>query len=193
MKNIFLSFVFTLSLTNINGQDLIYGVENKIIWGKEDTKDVTLPLDFKTNVKPNQILIGYNSPNGTKFYVTFKNLGVFVDLLNIISMENGLNEYGDCNEGYYIEVAAHDFDDDKNPEIIIAVGNGLFDMWINVIKYYPPLNPEDAIRTENWTLVASFYGQNEIHIDKQVIHVPIGTQGLFTEYTWVNGKFIKTN
>ena len=193
MKNIFSTIIFIISLTCVYGQDLIYGVENKIIWGKESTKDITLSLDFKTKVKPNQILIGYNSPSGTKFYVTFKDLGVFVDLLNIISMEGGLNEYGDCDEGFYIEVATHDFDNDKNPEIIIAVGNGLFEMWVNIIKYHPPLKPEDAIRTENWTVVASFYGQNEIHIDKQVINVPIGTQGLFEEYTWINGEFVETN
>lgn len=193
MKNVILSFILLISFNKAYTQDLIYGAENKIVWGKENTKDITLSLDFKTKVNPHQILVGYNSPSGTKFYVTFKDLSAFVDLSNIISMESGLNEYGDCDEGYYIEVATHDFDNDKNPEIIIAVGNGLFDMWVNVIKYHPPLNPEDATRTENWTVIASFYGQNEIHVDKHIINIPIGTQGLFSEYSLINGKFIETN
>ena len=74
MKNIILTFIFVMSFNKTYTQNLIYGVENKIIWGKENTKDITLPLDFKTQVRPNQLLIGYNSPSGTKFYFTFKNL-----------------------------------------------------------------------------------------------------------------------
>ena len=180
-------------LTTAQGQDLIMGTDNNVIWGKDSTKDVTLDLDFKAKVKPITMTVGYDTPNGTKFKIYFKDLNVAVDLRYVISMESGINEWGDCDEGYYVQVATHDFDNDKNPEIIIAVGNGSFDMWVNVIKYHPPTNSDDAIRTENWTTVASFYGQEKIHIDEQVITVPIGSQGLYVEYTWVNGKFVKTN
>lgn len=181
------------SLTTVEGQDLILGIDNNVIWGKESKSDVSMDLDFKANVKPITMTVGYDTPNGTKFKVNFKDLDVAVNLGYKISMKSGINEWGDCIEGYYIQVASHDFDNDDNPEIIIAVGNGSFDMSVNVVKYHPPTNPDDAIRIENWTNIANFQGQEKIHIEGKVITVPIGSQGLFDEYTWINGKFVKTN
>lgn len=169
------------------------GTDNNVVWGNESTNDTILNLDFKAKVKPISMTIGYDTPNGIKFRIYFKDLNVAVDLRYIISMENGVNEWGDFDEGYYVQVVTHDFDNDKNPEIIIAIGNGSFDMSANVIKYHPPTISDDAIRTENCTIIANFQGQEKIHIDGQVITVPIGSQGLFDEYTWVNGKFVKTN
>lgn len=182
-----------MKTTTVQAQDLILGTENNAIWGKETTSDVSIELEYKTKVKPVSMTIGYDNPNGTKFRVYFKDLDVAVDLRYVISMKSGINEWGDCDEGYYVQVATHDFDNDKNPEIIIAVGDGHIDMSVNVIKYHPPTNEEDAFRTENWSVVANFQGQGKIHINEQVITVPIGSQGLFDEYTWVNGKFVKTN
>jgi len=182
-----------MALTTVRAQDLILGTENNVIWGKETTSDISLDLDYKTKVKPALMTIGYDNPNGTKFKVYFKDLNVAVDLRYVISMESGFNEWGDCDEGYYVQVATHDFDNDKNPEIIIAVGDGIIDLSVNVIKYHPPTNGEDAIRIENWTVVASFQGQDKIHVEGQVITVPIGSQGLYDEYTWLNGKFLKSN
>lgn len=181
------------TLTIAQGQNLIQGTTNQVIWGKVGTKDTTLKLNYLATVKPISMTIGYNNPNGVKYRVYFKGLNVAVDLFNIVKFESGVNEWGDLLDGFYVQVATHDFDGDKNPEIIIAVGNGLIDMSVNIIKYHPPTNPQDAIRMENWTVIANFQAQEKIHIDKQVITAPFGSQGLYDEYTWVNGKFVKTN
>lgn len=193
MKALLSIIMFVTTVTVVSGQDLILGVENSVIWGKESTSDVSLDLSYKAKVKPASMKIGYDNPNGTKFRIYFKDLNVAIDLRNIISMSSGMNEWGECNQGYYVQVATHDFDGDKNPEIIIAVGNGLFDMSVNVIKYHPPINSDDAIRNENWSIVANFEGQDKIYVENGVITVPIGSQGLFDEYTWLNGKFVKSN
>lgn len=193
MKKILSILTFVTILTSVHGQELILGADNSIIWGKESTSPVSLNLDFKSKIQPITMLVGYDNPNGTKFKISFKDLNVAVDLRYVISMKSGINEFGDCNEGYYVQVATYDFDNDKKPEIIIAVGNGLVDMSINVIKYHEPTTKEDAIRTENWSIIANFQGQEKIHIQEQKIIVPIGSQGLYDEYSWLNGKFVKTN
>jgi hypothetical protein len=193
MKKILTILTLLITLTTVQAQHLILGTNNNAIWGKDNTKDITLVLDFKSKVKPSSMTIGYDTPNGTKFRIYFKDINVAIDLRYVISMERGINNWGDCDDGYYVQCATHDFDNDKNPEIIIAVGNGSFDMWVNVIKFHPPASSDDAIRTENWSVIASFSGQEKIHIDGHVITVPFGSQGLFNEYTWVNGKFVKTN
>jgi hypothetical protein len=193
MKTIVSILTFITFLSNLNGQELILGTENSVVWGKESTSPISLKLDYKCKIQPINLLVGYDNPNGTKFRISFKDINVAVDLRYVISMKSGINEFGDCNEGYFVQVATYDFDNDKKPEIIIAVGDGLVDMSVNVIKYHEPTNKDDAIRTENWSVIAKFQGQDKIRIEEQKIIVPIGSQGLYDEYTWQNNKFVKTN
>jgi len=193
MNKISAIIVLLVALTALQGQDLIMGANNKMVWGRENTNEVILNLDFKAKVKPISLLIGYDNPNGIKFRISYEDLNIAVDLRYILSMKSGMDEWGDRDEGYFIQAATHDFDNDKNPEIIIVFGDGLTDMSVNVVKYHPPTNPDDAIRRENWTIVGNFSGQDKIFVDSQVIKIPIGSQGLFEEFTWINSKFVKTN
>jgi hypothetical protein len=197
MKQTLALTALIFALTTAQGQDIIFGVDNELVWGKESIADVTTDLKFKAKVKPTTLTVGYDNPNGIKFNLLFEkaivNLRYVMQFGGEGTFFSGLNEFGDCMDGYYVSVATHDFDGDKNPEFIVVVGNGLIDLWANVVKYHPPSSEEDAIRTENWTTVISFGGQDKIYIQEGVITVPIGSQGLFDEYTWVNGKFVKTN
>ncbi|MCB9810514.1 hypothetical protein H6777_00010 [Candidatus Nomurabacteria bacterium] len=197
MKQILALTALIFALTTAQAQDIIFGVDNELVWGKENVADVTTDLKFKAKVKPKSLTVGYDSPNGIKFNLLFEkaivNLRYVMEFGNEKTPFYGLSEFGDCMERYYVSIAIHDFDGDKNPEIIVVVGDGLLDLWANVIKYHPPSKEEDAIRTENWTTVASFGGQDKIYVENGVITVPIGSQGLYEEYTWVNGKFVKTN
>jgi hypothetical protein len=193
MKKLTIIGLFAIvALITVDGQSLIQGLDNQIIWGKNDTNEKTLQLNFIADVKPASLTIKLDNPNGIKFLVLFKALNVGVNLNNVISMQTGLNEWGDLEENYFVQVATHDFNEDGNPEIIIAIGDGFIDMSVNIIQYHPPTNSQDAIRIENWSLVENIQAQQKIIIDKQVIIAPFGSQGLFEEYTWVNGKFIKS-
>lgn len=191
MKKLFLLLLIFIYNQTI-AQDLIYGVENKIIWGKENNSDISLPLYFKTNPSPSSLTVGYKTQAGTKLVAVYDKLDFGVDLSDVLTIESGLNEYGEIIEDYYIEIANYDFDNDGNCEIIIVVGNGSFDLWVNVLKYHPPQKIEDANRIENWSVILSCYGQQSIEVVENIIQVPIGSQGLFDEYVLKNGQFEKT-
>ena len=136
------------------------------------------------------MVIGNGHPNGLKFQIHFKGLKDAVDLSNIYNMLAGLDEYSGLKEGYYVQVATYDFDGDKNPEIIIAIGNGSNEVGLNIVKYYPPKNPKDAGRLDNWVVVLNVLGRQKIELKNMKIVVPIGAQGRFKEYSWVDGKFL---
>jgi hypothetical protein len=105
-----------------------------------------------------------------------------------MSIENGFND-GELEENYFIQIATYDFDGDKNPEIIVAVGDGLVNLNVNVFKFIAPLNQLNASKEENWKLIGNFQGQEQIIIENKKISVPYGSQGLFDEYIYSNGKF----
>lgn len=175
------------------GQNLIKDSEPILQWGKSNTQMQTLTLDYKAKISPSILLVGYDNPNGMKFQVSFKEPSVAVNLQYVIDLKKVTNEFMDINEGYYVEVSLHDFDGDKNPEIIIVVGDGLVDLVANVVKYHPPTARTDAGRIENWSLLGTFYGQEFIRIINTKIVLPIGSQGLYDEYNFIENKFVKTN
>lgn len=104
----------------------------------------------------------------------------------------GFNKWGEINQGYYVQVAEHDFDSDDVPEIVVAVGNEMFDMELKVVKYHAPQSLNNAGRQENWELIGSFSGQDKAYLQQDTIELPVGVQGLFEEYTLVKGKFFQT-
>lgn len=170
---------------------LITGSTSNILWGVDNYNDVSLDLNYNSKVSPSKIIMGYDSPNGLKFFILFDEIDVAINIGNILRMKEVLNNYGEPYDNYYVNIATHDFDNDKNPEIILAIGDGFSYMWVNIIKYHPPLNISDAKRIENWSIIASFMGQSVIHIDEEEIIVPIGTQGIFEKYVFVNGDFTR--
>ncbi len=174
----------------VNNQ--IQSIPKSKVWGKSSFDDVIFELNYQSKVRPTELIIGQDHPNGTKILAIFPRYGVHLPLQFADDFE-GFNEFGDINEGYYLQVAEHDFDNDGEPEIVVAVGDGLVNLSINIVKYHAPLSTEDAGRDENWELVGTFSGQENAVMDGNTISLPYGSQGLFTEYTWVKNKFIQTN
>lgn len=161
------------------------------VWGKTSERDMIFPLHFHSHIKPTYLLIGRDHPNGIRFLAMFPGYGVNLPL-NFTKDFEGINEFGELKQGYYIQVAEHDFDHDGMPEIIIAIGDGLIDLSINIIKYHPPQFSQDTDRESNWSLIGSYSGQAKAEIKGDTIQLFIGSQGLYDEYTWVKGKFMKT-
>ena len=161
------------------------------VWGKTSSKDIVFPLHYHSHVKPAYLLIGRDHPNGTRFLAMFPGCGVNLPL-KFDKRFDGFNEDGELKQGYYIQVAEHDFDHDGTPEIIVAIGNGSIDLSINIIKYHAPQFAQDADREVNWSLIGSYWGQARAEIKGDTLDIPIGSQGLYEEYTWVKGRFIKT-
>jgi hypothetical protein len=97
---------------------------------------------------------------------------------------------GEMSDSCYIQAGEHDFDNNGIPEIVIARGNGSYVLQVNIFKYYPPQNEEDAIRPENWRLVGNFEAQTKAIIKGKSVIMPFGSQGLETKMTWVEGKLV---
>lgn len=170
----------------------IQTIPNSRIWGKTSFDDLTFELNYQSTVRPTALVVGRDHPNGTKILALFPGYGVHLPL-KFADDFGGFDEFGEINKGYYVQVAEHDFDNDGTPEIVVAVGDGLIDLTVNIVKYHAPLSPEDAGRDENWELAGSFTGQEKALIDGATISLPYGSQGLYTEYTWIKKKFIQTN
>ncbi len=164
---------------------------NSKTWGKTSEKDLFFPLHFHTPVKPSYLLIGRDHPNGLRFLAIFSHDGVNLPL-KFAKEFQGISEGGELQPGYFIQVAEHKFDHEGSPEIIIAIGNGLTDLSINVIKYHAPQSARDAAREANWSIVGSYSGQAKAEIIGDTLQLPYGSQGLYEEYTWAKDKFLKT-
>jgi len=179
-------------LIQLMSKNQIISIPNSIIWGKTSFDNVTLKLNYKSTVKPTELIVGRDHPNGIRILALFPGYGVHLPVKYEKDF-GGFNDYGELNEGYYIQVVEYDFDRDDAPEIIVAVGNGLTDLAVNIVKYNAPKLPKDAGRNENWSLVGSFSGQEKVLIEGNTISLPYGSQGLYTKYTWSKNKFAKSN
>jgi hypothetical protein len=188
-STVLLFILMSINTITIYSQNLIEGASNQVIWGKTSKKDVTLKLNFVSSIKPISITAGLDHPNGTKFIVLFDGSNTAINIGNILAIENGFDEFGDLQESFYVQIATYDFDGDKNPEIIVAVGDGLVNLNVNVFKFIAPKNQLNASKEENWKLIGDFQGQEQIIIENKKISVPYGSQGLFDEYIYSNGKF----
>jgi hypothetical protein len=200
MKNLIITLVLVFSLSSgIFGQDLIIGLKNTISWGRGQSVDKKIDLKFKSQIKPTSLTVGLDTPNGIKLKISFEKQNVAVDLRYIISMNTEvddfavLNEFGDLKDGCWLNVGTYDFEGDGNPEIVIAIGDLNTRLRVNVIKYHPPENGEDAIRPENWSVLGNFTSGEDVKIEGNIVTMPYGSYGLYHEQTFVNGKFLKSN
>jgi len=169
---------------------ILYGADRSVIWGLGDpNQESVLELGFDCKPAPSKLVIGLDHPNGTRILAYFSGAAVHLYPKGRI----GFDEFGELRDEYIVQAGTYDFDDDGNPEILIAVGNGLVEMSVTVYKYHAPLAVQDAGRPENWECIGDFEGQGECYIDEKSLIVPIGSQGLFIEYTFVKGKLVQTN
>jgi hypothetical protein len=176
---------------------LVKGLMRSVTWWQDDPKHtIEVPLHFHCRVRPLFLEIGRDHPNGTKVSAYFKDTGVKLSFLLNTKFESGddaFDENGDLKPGYYLQVGEYDFDKDRNPEIVVAVGDGELNLAVTVIKFHPPAYAIDSIRQENWEKTGAFEGQSQSEVLDGSIDLPFGTVGLFQEYTWVKGKFVETD
>ena len=85
----------------------------------------------------------------------------------------------DESEDLFIQCFEYDFDNDGNKEIIIASSPEFAALNVNVFKYSKGL----------YELVGKFGSMNEIILEKNVILLPMGSQGLGSEFCFRNGTF----
>ncbi|MGZ9585869.1 hypothetical protein [Paenibacillus marinisediminis] len=158
---------------------------NFLLWNITD-QDKEIPL--KLDGEKASVIIGLDTPNGI-------NLSVVIDSmqtgwkLDLPANEDGpFDEFGDLQSGFSLYLKDHDFDNDGTPEVVVAASNQLDQTFVWVFGY-------NFVALENGTspleLLMSAEGQSDIQISNNKITLPYGSQGLFEEYTYSNGTFMK--
>lgn len=178
---------------------LMKGLKDTVFWDGDIEPDVHMQLHYPGPVPiPIVLNICCDPPGCFRCYVIYNYHVAPVDLAEL----GALAPYGD--EPYLpAEVCAqaceYDFNRDGRPELILALGNHLDELHLNVFAYDPPRAPSkdyfelcDQVK-KAWKLVGVCEGQSvaEIAEDGAVI-MPYGTKGLYREYRWKNGRMVES-
>jgi hypothetical protein len=116
------------------------------LWGNTTSKDIMLKLHYRSRVRPSSLLVGCDHPNGIRFLVMFAGDGVRVLFPRYFDNAfEGFDKFGDLNKDYYVQVAEHNFDRDDTPKIIVAVGNELTHLMVNIVTYHAPASEKDPV------------------------------------------------
>lgn len=148
--------------------------------------DVTLPIRFGTTEA--ELVLGLDHPNGTKAVMIFPSTPVGWQL-DLYGMDTEVfDEYGELQEGYKIQAALHDFDQDGINELIVTAGNSIIDLsiWVYSFTTVGDLQKINPIKQE-----LSITGQRYIELDGDEIIAPYGSQGLFNFYKYVDKVFMQ--
>jgi hypothetical protein len=171
-------------------EPLLIGSKQIITWNHPKTlKESVLKLHFNTKVKPIDFVVGLDTPIGLRYVVLFNKYGVYLPV-DFGDNDCKKGEYEEVSDSCYIQAGEYDFDKNGIPEIVIALGDGLCNLHINIFKYHPPQNEDDAIRPENWELIGNFEAQTKAIMEDKSVIMPFGSHGFETKMTWVEGKFV---
>lgn len=167
---------------------------NELIDIKEEAKkltwDPTMGMNYsisEVNLSKQggtiQFVIGRDTPNGTKVIAIWDNQGV--NILREISTfpSAAFDEWGELKEGYKIEACFHDLDGDGDSEMLLAIGDGISNLGVSVIKVKRDENLIDYYE------IGYIEGQDKIIIkpDNKIL-VPFG-EGIFKKYE-VKGDYL---
>jgi len=165
MKNLIILISLFSAMTTFGqvGERIVLKGKAKLIstwsWKTENTISNTLSSGDKLTVK-------LKSQTGIEVNVTNNNSP---------KMLLAINE----SEDLYIQCYEYDFDSDGKNEIIIASSPEVASINVYVFKYNKGISE----------LVGSFGSTNEIGLSKNEISLPMGFQGLRSEYSYRNGAF----
>jgi hypothetical protein len=167
---------------------VVLPLPDSITWSTKSPADSTLDLHFRTRVKPTALVIGQDHPNGTKFLVTYQEYGAMLPI-DYPKNFKGFDEFGDLNPGYLVQAGEHYFDHESSPELVIAIGNGINQLAINIFKFHSPKSEKEASDPKYWSLIGSFQGHANAVIDGNKISLPFGSKGEHKQYQMIDGQF----
>lgn len=174
----------------INGELLEGQFLQSTFWhGNKERKEINVDIDGD-GIKE-EIIIERDTPNGIKLLVfsgkEAYNLGFEI---------MGLNDIGELKENYYCQLAIIDVTNDGIPDILLAVGDGLIDLHLNIWSF----DKEKFVNTVRGKYINPFRfighieGQQNIRIlPGGKIEVPVGSFGRFSTYSWDGSKFKQIN
>lgn len=193
--SIYLSIRIKNSYSSIpNEKALVIGVKNSILFTGEDYEK-SIRLHFKSKNSPEFLQVEIDNRQFTtlEFYLKIYNqkendysyLSIELDSAACTYLE----ETNCLEEGYY-QICEHDFDNDKDPEILIAFQSGFDDLTVYIFKYFPPQSNSYVDRQENIGFIGKLSGQRKVIVEKNRIKIPFGGQGLIDEYVYIDDQII---
>ena len=152
---------------------------------KNGEEDKELPIKLQDGKAT--IYIGQDHPNGMKIRLVKGDIGIPIYLEQV--NDEILDEFGEFvdYEGFSLTVGTYDFNNDKNEEIIITIGDNLVTGQVWVYSYHE-VDDISKINPFYMEMTASY--QSKIWIEKNKILIPYGSQGLFDEYVWYEDGFL---
>lgn len=156
-------------------------------WTPPDA-DLNLPLVL--DGEPISMFIGMDSPNGVKALAVSESLqqGWQLPFDTSQGTSSPFDDFGDLREGFALYVKEHDFDNDSVPEVVIVASDKLLETYVWVYSYNYVFSEQDTSPLEPVWYGA---GQSDVVLEGNKILLPFGSQGLFDEYVFNNGSFIK--
>lgn len=164
-------YIFTVILSalflsyNLMSQNLVEGSSKSLLYKKGSLKNSELKISVTETVSVKF------TPFGLELYYSNSKLKQ-----NILNIE-------ETDDWAVMQICIHDFDKNKVNELIVAYGDKLTNMTIQVFnREYGQYKSKGV-----------FEGQDKCYIDKNQLIVPYGSKGLFDEYTFRFGEIYKTN
>ena len=154
------------NLFDIGNDNFIMCSSSNIAEGK------SIEADLDNDGVNENLIIGLNHPNGFRVLGFKGEYGVHL-LPN--GCEGAYDEFGELNEGYFVQVSYVDLNNDGTQEVLVSLGNKLTEM---VTAIYRIRDAEE----DSYKLVGTIEGQDKMYLDGTHIIVPIGSQGLYNEY-----------
>jgi hypothetical protein len=115
------------------------------------------------------------TPNGVAITAIYGDAGERLNSMLPPEMA-GFDDRGELEEGFTLQLAVCDLNNDGKPEVLIATGDGAATLTAAIFTYTPKGD-------ERFARTGMIEGQKTLHVDdKGAILVPFGSQGRFTEY-----------
>ncbi|MHB8277474.1 MAG: hypothetical protein ACYDIA_07455 [Candidatus Humimicrobiaceae bacterium] len=153
---------------------------HSIFWDNS-INEVSLETDIDNDFNKERISLGIATQLGIQIEIHLK------DNTFRLSEISGLSDDGDFREGFYCQLVIKDITRDGNSEILLAIGNGSSETYLNIWKFdrFTYLNTQRKKYLNPFQYLGCIEGQEHILIyPSGRIDVPFGSQGLFTSYIW---------
>ncbi|MHB0862661.1 hypothetical protein ACYCS5_15800 [Paenibacillus sp. SEL3] len=159
----------------------------------KDFKHWTPPADLTYPVRLDgdnmDIVLGLDHPNGIKVQVVDHALEQGWNIpLPSIEGSTPFDKFGDLLPDYSLAVKEHDFTQDGTPEIVLVASDGQADMYVWILTYNFMASEQGTSPLE---LMWSGMGQTDILMSGNQLLLPYGSQGLYEEYNYTGGVFVK--